>query len=189
MSIKKQKKGPNVALDWRAVWEELGSTSDRGAAIVGEAILDQSLSVLLSNYLVKDQAEIDDLLDHRGPLSTLHSKSALAYCLGLITRGQLRDLRAINTIRNHFAHKLRTASFSDQSIKQVIGQIEPYKRFLTSEDADSPRKQFNAAVGTPAYSLSVESARVEHRQEKKARNISELLRELGSSQFMRLSAA
>lgn len=189
MSTKKRKTRLAPALDWRAIWGELGSTGDRAAAIVGEAILDQSLSALLSNYLVGNKEEINHLLSYAGPLSSLYGKSGLAYCLGLITQGQLEDIRAINKIRNHFAHKLHGASFGDASIQQRVSQITPYKRFLSSDDVDSPRKQFNAAVSMLAYSLAVESSRTQHRQAKKAKSVSELLKELVSPQSKGLSAA
>ncbi len=166
----------SMIIEWRAVWEELESTSDRAAAIVGEAILDQSLSKLLSSYLVRNQKEVDNLLNHPGHLSSLLSKSALAYCLGLITKEQLDDLRAINTIRNRFAHRLHESSFNDQFIKEKMDRIEAYRRFLASDQANSPRKQFDAAVSMLSYSLSIESMRMEHRQETKALSISEELK-------------
>lgn len=182
MGTKKRENKSAAALDWRAVWDELSKTSDRAAAIVGEAILEQSLSALISNYLVDNEEEASRLLSYPGTLSSLYGKSNLAYCLGLITQGQLDDLRAINKIRNHFAHRLHGASFKDVSIRQMMGQIEPYKRFLSSDDRDLPRKQFNAAISTLAYALSVESARAEHQNEKKAKSVSELLNELATSQ-------
>lgn len=178
MRTKKRKNKSAAILDWQAIWNELSNSGDRAAAIVGEAILDHSLSVLLSSYFVSNKQEANSLLDQPGPLSSLQAKSRLAYCLGLVTQGQLDDLKAINIIRNHFAHRLHGASFRDSSAQKVVRQLERYKTFLSSGNINLPRKQFDAAISMLAYSLSAESARVEHRQEMKAKSVSEILKEL-----------
>ena len=168
MSTITQNNRPNATLDWRSIWEELESTNDRAAAIVGEAILDESLAILLSNYLIADQKEVNSLLDNPGPLSSLHHKSTLAYCLGLITKEELDVIRAIHTIRNRFAHRLSGASFSDPSIEQMLNRIKSYKRFLAPDQANDPRKLFHVAISVLSYSLSIEAMKVKHRQEKVA---------------------
>lgn len=71
MNTKTRKNVSAPALDWHAIWDELGSTSDRAAAVVGEAILDQSLLALLSNYLAGNKEEVNRLLSYPGSLSSL----------------------------------------------------------------------------------------------------------------------
>ncbi len=187
MSKEKSKNKLNQTLDWHEIWEEIAGTTDRAAAIVGEAILDDSLSRLLSNYFVENQDEVNSIME-RGSLSSLRVKSSIAYCLGLISKGQLEDFKAIYSIRNHFAHSLHAVSFDDQNVYKHISQIEPYKRFLPS-DSDSPRKQFNIAVSIIAYSISVTTALTEHRQEIRDKNLNELIKELTSSSSLKLPIA
>ena len=176
MSVKKNKGKPANSLDWHEIWDELSGTNDRAAALIGEAILDQNLTTLLSNYFVENQSEVNKILADRGIFSGLYKKSSLAYCLGLITHGQLEDLRAINNIRNHFAHGLRKVSFNDQSMQKMVDKIRPYERFLTLEFAGSHRELFNIAVSILTYTLSIEAAKVENRQERKPHTTPEELR-------------
>ncbi len=179
MSTKKSK-SKNEVQDWHEIWQELVNTNDRAAAIVGEAILDNALARLLSNYFIENQKEVDRVLERPGPLWSLYAKSSIAYCLGLITRGELDDFRAMNRIRNHFAHDLRKASFEDQAITKEMGEIESYKRFL-SHDTNSPRQHFNIAVSVLAYSLAVKAAKTEHCQEIRDKTLSQMMKELVSS--------
>ena len=179
MSTKKSK-SKNQVQDWHEIWQELTDTNDRAAAIVGDAILDDALSRLLSAYFVANQKEVNGLLERPGPLWNFYAKSSIAYCLGLITQGQLRDLRAVNRIRNHFAHGLRSASFGDEAIIKDMSRFEKYKGLL-ARDTDSPRQQFNVAVSALAYSFVVKTATTQHCKEIKDKSLGELMKELASS--------
>lgn len=113
---------------------------------MGEEILNYSLARLLSSYLVNDPSEVGSLFDYPGSVACLFSKATLAYCLGLITKGQLADLRAMNKLRNHLTHRLRGSAFSDPVTKDKLLWLERYRHFMPADQTNSPRKQFNVAV-------------------------------------------
>jgi DNA-binding MltR family transcriptional regulator len=47
-----------------------------------------------------------ELFEGNGPLATNDARIEVAYALKLIDENQLRDLRIINSVRNHFAHTI-----------------------------------------------------------------------------------
>jgi DNA-binding MltR family transcriptional regulator len=176
--MSKRNNKPAEVLDWRAIWEELERADDRAAVLVGEEILNYSLARLLSSYLVNDQSEVPSLFDYPGSLSSLFTKATLAYCLGLITKRQLADLKAMNRLRNHLAHRLQGSSFNDPVLTDKLLWLEGYRHVMTADQADSPRKQFNVAVSVLAYALTNASMTIEHRSEAKAPDMSEVLRSM-----------
>lgn len=92
-------------LDWAtrpdvdAALDELEDASPRAAAVLGGALLEDLLDRLLAKALPEDKeaklqaGEID-----------YFKKGHWAFRMGLISRFELRELRILGRIRNHFAH-------------------------------------------------------------------------------------
>lgn len=107
---------------------EFAGSSERAAAIVGAAYLDELLTNLLNVFMVPDTAKKDkEIFSGNGPLSTFSSKINMSWKLGLISDRERTIFHSVRSIRNDFAHKLTGISFADDAIKQKVSSIEiPY---------------------------------------------------------------
>jgi DNA-binding MltR family transcriptional regulator len=102
--------------DWRGILLELKNSTDRGAAIVGAAVLDTMLEQLLRLFLVEINGDKEEtaMLGPNGPLGSFGTKIRMSYYLGLISADERADLKIIQDIRNDFAHRWRDGLFSDK---------------------------------------------------------------------------
>jgi len=145
------------ALD--SVLKELAGDSDRAAAIVGCASLDESLAGLLLEFLVQNQDGESDLLgsdNSSAPLGSFGSRIAAAYAVGLIDRDQRDALRRLKKVRNEFAHSI-DLTFGDQAIAD---QCEAASRLVPTENYGGqqrgPRELFVCTVAKLAGLLAME---------------------------------
>src|SRR5258706_9473845 len=53
------------------------------------------------------------IFDGQGPLATFYAKIDIGYALGLYELDQRFDFHIVRSIRNDFAHRLETLTFSD----------------------------------------------------------------------------
>ncbi len=98
--------------------KEFLTESDRGAALLGGAMLDNLLQQVLTQCFIEEKGIVKGLFDNAaGPLSTFSAKTKMAYCLGLISRDEYDNINNIRAIRNEFAHKIHGLAFDDKKIK------------------------------------------------------------------------
>jgi DNA-binding MltR family transcriptional regulator len=117
---------PDLSADSRRFIEDLQKETDRGAALIGAAFLDNVLESMLRAYFVDDKKVVNELLNSNNLLGTLSVKGKLAYCLGLIGRENYRDINVIRKIRNEFAHVDKPVSFNMPEVKDLCqGLISP----------------------------------------------------------------
>ncbi|WP_157637640.1 hypothetical protein [Burkholderia ubonensis] len=109
-----------------AVKEEFAGASDRAAAIVAAAFLDDILKELLTDFLVpaKNPADNKKLLSAQGPLGSFSARITMAHRLGLISDWERRAIDTIRDVRNDFAHVTEGVSFATQSIRDRVKNIE-----------------------------------------------------------------
>ena len=113
---KKSEKGKTTAEERRrhAEWSritaalEIQEQSDRGAAILACAILDDTLRLAIESRLYKSETKRlkEQLFEGQGPLATLWSRTVVARSLGLINDKIRNDLDRIRQIRNIFGHRM-----------------------------------------------------------------------------------
>lgn len=96
-------------------------TSDGDVAIAAAALLDAALLDALLVALPGDPRVIRDLVRPH------HQRKTLAYALGLITYGQLLDLRLVGRIRNNFAHDIPRPTFDSRGITLRIQRLGNYR--------------------------------------------------------------
>lgn len=89
-----------------ALIEEIEGQTDRGAAIVGAAWVEEAISAAIESFLQSDQKAWQRLFDGNGPLATLSAKIDLSRLLGLVSETIRSDLHIIRAIRNEFAHQI-----------------------------------------------------------------------------------
>lgn len=88
--------------------------SDRAAAVLGAALLDERLKEVFYSRLSENQ---DILLKGSGPLCTFSSRINLAFALQWVDSDTAHDLEVIRKIRNNFAHNIdNDLSFQTPSI-------------------------------------------------------------------------
>lgn len=115
----------NIFEQVSALERELEGTSDRAAAVVAGAFLDEVLRELLYGFLVIGNLKSDaKLFNGTGALATFSAKIEIAFRLGLVSEGEHRVLGVIRGIRNEFAHVLGEISFSTESIRARCQNIE-----------------------------------------------------------------
>ena len=112
-----------------AMDEEFHDAPDRVIAIVGASYLDEMLAQILRAVFVDDKEAVENLIGQYGPIGTNGARYSLAYCLGLITREERDDLKAIADIRNKFAHQFAVRSFDHQVPTKYVGKLHLGKQF------------------------------------------------------------
>jgi DNA-binding MltR family transcriptional regulator len=114
----------------------LQTESDRGAALIAAAWVDDSLTEYVRSRFVEDGKAVKELLTGDVPLGTFSSRIKLAYCLGWIGPDVRADLNLIRSVRNEFAHSRGELSFSVPAIRNrcsILKTIEIYNRFAFQE--------------------------------------------------------
>lgn len=123
----------------RAARREVDEQTDRAAAIIACAILDDVLTRALQKRLILAGNVKDYLFSHdkNGPVSTLANKINIGFAVGIINKDVHTDLHNVRRIRNHFAHKLEQHRFKDPEVAQWCTSLhapsqikDPRKRFL-----------------------------------------------------------
>ena len=151
-----KKKRPRIE-DLASFTEKFDNESDRGAALIGAALLDGHLCLLIASFFIDDENEVNELLginNYYSPLGTFSARIRAAYCLGLISRDEFHDLRMIQRIRNAFAHELDSASFDSKQVRDRCNSLKTPQR-RQWHPALSPRECFSSAIS--ALSISLES--------------------------------
>ena len=132
-----------VADEWlEAVHREFARESDRGAALVVAAMLDDTLGRLLEKRLQRPLSQGQSLLEgYQAPLGSLAARIDAALGVELISRSMARDLHLIRKIRNDFAHEPRGRSFESEEIRSRVRELE------RGSNCNARDPQTRAAVG------------------------------------------
>src|SRR3974377_107605 len=102
----------------RPALKEVDKQSDRGAAIIACAIVDELLTRALQKPLILTSEVKDKLFsnERNGPLATFSNKIDLGFATGLLNSKVRSDLRNIRRVRNRFAHRLDPLEFKEAEI-------------------------------------------------------------------------
>jgi DNA-binding MltR family transcriptional regulator len=146
---------------------ELDNTSDRAAAIVAGAILDDRLEETLKGLMVDHQKNAstsvhNNMFRSSGPLGSFSAKVDLCLMIGLFSPEAWRDLDYVREIRNEFAHRVGAHDFGADRIRGLCGNLKEFEkhlfpmpereedipddgeyRMLTSDDEDIPAQLAN----------------------------------------------
>ncbi|MGA2271826.1 MAG: MltR family transcriptional regulator [Bryobacteraceae bacterium] len=139
--------------------------SDRGAALVAAAYIDEALEDLILAYFVSDRKVAERLLTYPGPCSTLASRCDLAYCLGIFGKDVYADIRTIVKIRNNFAHTKEGATFERQDISDLCNNLTKAMREAGTQFIGvKPRTLFLISAGSIILALVGAKKRTAHRR-------------------------
>lgn len=103
--------------------EDFQSETDRGAALVGAAMVESRLERILDKHLIQNRSSIDLLKGFSAPIATLSAKTNLCHALGLITDKECSEIIIIRKIRNTFAHTFEKIDFSNQTISDLCKNL------------------------------------------------------------------
>jgi hypothetical protein len=145
MKKKLRNKPSLTAEDWlKTAHHEFDKESDRAAAIVVAAILDDALETLIESLLVPALSPKHSIINgHRSPLGTFGARIDAAFQLGLISNYMARDLHLVLDIRNDFAHNPFGCTFDSMSIRNRIRELE------SSSDFNHRHPNTRRAIGPP----------------------------------------
>jgi DNA-binding MltR family transcriptional regulator len=105
--------------DWEGFYKEVTKQNDLTAALLCAANLSSRLAQLIVNFIVDDKKLVHEFMhpdEGNAPLSTFGGRITGAYCMGLIDKRNLKELRWIKKVRNKFAHGMHGVTFADEEI-------------------------------------------------------------------------
>lgn len=101
--------------------------SDRGCVIIGTAMVEDELELLLRAYCRNDRQVVkrvvDPLFRTYAPFSTLSGKIAVSFALGLIPENLHDCLTLLRKFRNDFAHEDTLTSFQTPKNKARLNTL------------------------------------------------------------------
>jgi DNA-binding MltR family transcriptional regulator len=108
--------------------KELETDGPRGAVLLGHSMLENIMKrVLLYRMVALSKDEEDRLFGGLGPLSSMSSRTMLAYALGIINKETKRLLDKVREIRNQFGHTGKKVTFDDPKVVKLCGQLIQFK--------------------------------------------------------------
>ncbi|MFN7953624.1 MAG: hypothetical protein U0610_18000 [bacterium] len=119
--------------------------SDRGALLVGIALLDDALVDLLKKLLRLDK-EVLRLFDPNMPLGSFSSRIELAWSLNLINDLVRRDLHLLRRTRNDFAHRLDVLDFDTPAVGERLRTLNIPAEVRGTPNAESPKVCFRLCL-------------------------------------------
>lgn len=124
--------------------EDLEKETDRGAALLGAAFLDDVLDALLTAAFVDEPDVVGRLMGGGRPLESFGARAHLAYAMGLLGIDVYADINVIREIRNDFAHR-KPMSFKAPGVREKCQRLCCVEEFLGG-NVCSARQRFIASV-------------------------------------------
>jgi Mannitol repressor len=126
----------------KAILNDLGKESDRGAAIIGGSFLEHYLGLaILSRFRELPIKTREILFDGVGPLSSFSAKIHLGFALSLYDEDAYADMRLINRIRNIFAHDTVPTTFLSEEVAQRVKSLKGPNMYFGDERHLTRRKR------------------------------------------------
>jgi hypothetical protein len=104
------------------LYEAVNSEPPLGCVLIATAFLEKSITAVVGKFLVNCQTA-KGALSENGFLGEFSRCTDLAYCLGLISKGALENLKLIGKIRNIFAHSHRPLDFETKEVKEMCMKL------------------------------------------------------------------
>jgi DNA-binding MltR family transcriptional regulator len=120
--------------------KEIETSTDRAAAIVAVAFVEDHLTSALRRRFHQDEKVLDEMFRESGPLGTFGAKTQLAYLVGMFSSRVASDLNYLRKIRNKFAHNVEIDSFSNLPVKEWAMNLElvdHYNIEFTSDELEN----------------------------------------------------
>jgi hypothetical protein len=115
-----------VGSDTRDQWTmlaQLAAESDRGAALVAAAFLEERLSKLLELIWIDSPGFQDIVRGPTAPLGSFDAKIKVCHGIGLISSPAAHQLHILRKIRNHFAHEKGASRFDESPVRDLCDRL------------------------------------------------------------------
>ena len=139
---------------------EFQGESDRGAALVGAALIDLRLSETLRAFMVGPKAAADLLEGGTAALGTFSSRIKATFALGLIDSHERSECDLIRKVRNEFAHQPHGITFDDPKISGPCDRLKSDLPGGRAAHVGKPRFVFINAVILTVMRLTYRAERV-----------------------------
>jgi DNA-binding MltR family transcriptional regulator len=160
---------PERIKELNAFLVEFQQESDRGAALLGAAMIDDCLRKIIVDFLIDKKKVVEDLVDGGyAPLSTFSARAKIVYCLGLISQCEYFNIDIIRAVRNKFAHQLHGLTFNDSEIVKLCRKLKYEKSAFGLINLPTPRHSFTLATAVLVTNLN--KLKVNHRPDKTENN-------------------
>lgn len=108
--------------------ESLHEHDDRSLILTMAAFAEDTLELLLINYLREPKQARELVNGFNAPLGTFSARIKAAFVLGLMRKDHYQTLELFRKIRNRFAHNWDGVSLDRQDIKDLVNQLSLTKR-------------------------------------------------------------
>ncbi len=133
--------------EFKRFLDELNKETERGAALISAAMIDELLGASVLAFLV-DHSDTKTLLEgFNAPLGTLSARVLAAFALGLLSEREYHECQVIRKVRNAFAHDVHV-SFNDQQIRDLCSNMT-----MCAQDYGDVQVDSRARFTTSAVSL------------------------------------
>jgi len=130
----------------RELAEVINDKPDMECVLIVGSFLDQCLASLLRRYFVKSETADNLLSFKKGNLREFASRIKMCYCLGLITKGMLKNLETIGEIRNLFGHTHLSLDFANFDIEKLCNNLTyPKIHEIVGGDGNAPFAQVHGS--------------------------------------------
>lgn len=120
---------------WSDFFRELQSESDRGAAIIASAWIENLLERKLKTVFTKGNSKSRNRLFESQAFSAFHSKALAAHCLGWIDTDIFHDIELVRKIRNRFAHEFHGIDLESPGIRELVEEFKIIDRHVEPSGA------------------------------------------------------
>jgi len=136
------------------IFKEIDNQTDRAAALIAVAYLEERLYTALLARLIRNKEAEEGLFGRSRPLGSFSSRIDLGALIGVYEPSTRKKLHTIREIRNEFAHQSKPRNFEDQRIRALCRNIAltakvalhnkttGVKHDLLFEDDGTPRGEF-----------------------------------------------
>ena len=125
--------------------------SDRGAAIMGAAMVETALVAAIHSKLTNHEEKDALFHKHGAPFGTMAAKATAVYAFGLCSKQASIELAAIRAIRNQFSHALRYIDFEEPEIERECAKLERHLAGSvegTKNHVSLPRRTYEIACSS-----------------------------------------
>jgi DNA-binding MltR family transcriptional regulator len=160
-----------LSADSKVLYEAINKEPPLGCVLIAAAFLEKALTSLLGKLFVECETA-KNVLSENGFLGEFSRCADTAYCLGLISKGMLENLKRIGKIRNLFAHSHQFLDFDTEEVKELcesltfvtfnqsVGEVDDW----FEQALKNPRNQFTVISGLMFSTLNIAALSTDHRQ-------------------------
>lgn len=111
-----------------SLFESIDEHDDRSMVLTLAALCDDSLELLLLEYLREPKQSKELVNGYNAPLGTFSARIKAAFVLGLIINDSYKSLETLRKIRNKFAHNWSGISLDKEDVASLINQLSLTRR-------------------------------------------------------------